>query len=111
MVGGAFLLDIAWDLVEDARGTTMMLMFIMEEATQAAMMGEYLAVKEELNSEAMQLNVWIRQWLTGQLLAFTDSNWSLAGYPLNNAYYLFAQATNKTLDIYTAVVHKRLLES
>lgn len=105
-----FLLNIGWDIVEDARGTTAMLLFILEESTQTAMMGEYLAVKEELWSDAMNLNIWIRQYLAGQLLAFADSNWSMAAYPLNNAYYLFAQSTLKTLDIYTAVVHKHLIE-
>jgi hypothetical protein len=104
-----FLLDIGWDVVEDARGTTAMLLFILEESCQTAMMGEYLAVKEELWADAMHLNLWIRQYLSGQLLAFADSAWSAAAYPLNNAYYLFAASTNKTLDIYTATVHKHLL--
>lgn len=108
MVAGVFLLSIGWDLVEDARGTTAMLLFIMEEASQTAMMGEYIAVKEELNAEAMHLNIWIRTYLSGQLLAFSESNWSLAAYPLNKAYALFAEATNKTLDIYTQVIRKRL---
>lgn len=105
-----FVAGIGWDIVQDVRGTTMMLMFIVEEATQTAMMGEYIAMKEGLNSEAMQLNIWIRTYLSGQLWNLCDSNWSLVAYPLNNAYGLFAQATNKTLDIYTAVVKKRLQE-
>lgn len=103
-----FVAGIGWDIIEDVRGSTMMLMFIMEESIQTAMMGEYIAVKEDMRSEAMNLNVWIRQYLTGQLWALCDSNWSLVAYPLNNAYGLFALATNKTLDIYTALIHNRI---
>jgi hypothetical protein len=107
-VSPLFILGIGWDIVEDVRGTVAMLMFIMEEASQTAMMGEWIAVKEDLRSEAMNLNLWIRQYLTGQLYALADSNWSLAAYPLNNAYGLFALACNKTLDIYTEVIRKRI---
>jgi len=107
-VAPLFVLSIGWDIVEDVRGTTAMLMFIMEEACQTAMMGEWIAVKEDLRSEAMNLNIWIRTYLSGQLYDLADSNWSLAAYPLNNAYALFAQSIDKTLDIYTEVIRKRL---
>ena len=39
-VAPLFVLSIGWDIVEDVRGTTAMLLFIMEEACQTAMMGE-----------------------------------------------------------------------
>lgn len=109
-VAPLFILSIGWDIIEDVRGSTMMLMFIMEESIQTAMMGEYIAVKEDMRSEAMNLNVWIRQYLTDQLWNLCDSNWSLVAYPLNNAYGLFALATRKTLDIYTALILKRIQE-
>ena len=103
-----FVLGIGWDIVQDVRGTVAMCMFIMEEATQTAMMGEWIAIKEEMNEEAIDLNLWISQYLATQLLQLTDSPWSNAAYPLNLAYGLFASATFKTLEIYTALIKKRM---
>ena len=108
MPAGLFVAGIAWDIVQDVRGTVAMCMFILEEATQTAMMGEWIAIKEELNEEAIGLNLWISQYLAQQLLDLSGSAFANAAYPLNLAYGMFASATFKTLEIYTALIKKRL---
>jgi len=106
MAAGWFFAGIAWDIVQDVRGTVAMCMFIMEEATQTAMMGEWIAIKEQLWHEAIDLNLWISQYLAGELLALSDSWAANAAFPMNKAYSMFASATFKTLEIYTKVYQK-----
>ncbi len=111
MVAGFFAAGIAWDIVQDVRGTVAMCMFIMEEACQTAMMGEWIAIKAELWHEAIDLNLWISQYLAGEGLALSDSAFANAAYPLNKAYVMFFSATLNTLEIYTALYRQHVAGS
>jgi len=108
MAAGMFVAGIAWDIVEDIRGTVAMCMFIMEEATQTAMMGEWIAIKSELWHEAIDLNLWISQYLAQEGLDLSSGAFANAAYPMNKAYQMFFSATLKTLEIYTALYKKHL---
>lgn len=108
MAVGLFVAGIAWDVVEDIRGTVAMCMFILEEAAQTAMMGEWVAMKEEMWEEAIDLNMWISQYLASQGLELSDSPYANAAYPMNKAYVMFFSAIYKTLSIYTSVVRKHI---
>lgn len=85
-----------------------MCMFIMEEACQTAMMGEWVAIKEEMWEKAIDLNMWISYYLAEPLLDLSDSAYANAAYPMNKAYAMFASATIKTLNVYTHVVKKHI---
>jgi hypothetical protein len=110
MGAGLFVAGIGWDIVEDVRGTVAMCMFIMEEATQTAMMGEWIAVKENMVKEAIDLDLWISQYLATQGLDMASTWAANAAYPLNLAYQMFFSATLKTLDIYTQLLFKKMHE-
>lgn len=110
MLPALFVATIAWDIIQDIRGTVAMMMFILEESIQTAMMAEWIATKEGLLSEALDLNSWIRTYLSNQELKLSESAFANAAYPLNHAYSLFAQATNQSLDIYKEVLQRKLAE-
>ena len=98
---------IAWELVEDVRGTSMMMMFILEEAIQTAMMGMYLASKEKMVNQMEDLDRFVRYYLSDSLLDLSRHGVvGRAAYPLGIAYEAFALATNRALDNYRNLVEK-----
>jgi hypothetical protein len=96
------------DIIQDVRGSVAMMMFILEESIQTAMMAEWLATKAELWPEALELNSWIKQYLADQLEGVSDASWAYAAYPLNHAYKSFALATLQSLEMYKKIINEKL---
>jgi len=99
--------DIVWDVVEDIRGTIAMMMFILEESIQTAMMAQYLAFKENMLDDAWDINIYIMQNLQNPLKELASSGWAKAAYPLNQAYESFADSTWEALSIYRRMIRKK----
>ncbi len=110
MAAPIFALGIAWDIIQDIRGTVAMLMFIMEESIQTAMMAEWIATQNGLYYEALDLNQWTRQYLAQELFNVCDSAGALAAYPLNLAYTTFAMSTFESLNIYKKLLEQKIAE-
>lgn len=106
MAGGLQVALIAWDVVQEVRGTVAMMMFIMEEAIQAAMMAQYLATKYELLDKVEEINKFVEEDLVTPLLELSRHKVAMAAYPLQYAYEAFALATKTSLDFYKVLLEE-----
>lgn len=88
-------ITIAWDIVEDVRGSCAMFMFIIEEAVQTIGMACYLAQKKKQWNVLREYADFALYELIEPALQFVDQYGNLA-YPLNGAYKAFFEAAKKT---------------
>lgn len=101
--------SIAWDVVQDARGTCGMFMFILEESIQTAGMACYLLQKEGKWQELLELATDALDNLIAPALDFVNLYGTIAA-PLHSAYIAFYQTAQKTFTTYQTIARSHLLQ-
>lgn len=89
----------AFDVFQDARGMVIFYMFILEEAAQTLSLGAYMANRDNDKTTCQQL----AQFNKDNVLAYGKdfaSTIGIIGYPMNEAFSAFFDATDKVMDYY-----------
>jgi len=89
----------AFDVFVNVRETIAFYMFIIEESIQAMGMACYLLKKYGLDQDAKEYASWTKSNLIQGLKEFAQGVGVIA-YPMNEAYKLFAESTEKVMDAY-----------
>jgi len=89
----------AFDVFVNVRETIAFYMFIIEESIQAMGMACYLLKKFGLDQDAKEYASWTKSNLIQGLKEFAQGVGVIA-YPMNEAYKLFAESTEKVMDAY-----------